>query len=278
MATFSPGQHRESSSEEWDDTETYGEEEGYWADGEEYYEADDEDHEQDDGSRQPWSSKHVWLSDREKVRVAFKRARDGAAKIDLDRSPYFPRTAADYVGLKADRVEAKAAQLKAKVAEKEKAMGAQKNARWKTVAVVGASGQPEEKRVLVYHEDLEGSVGAGSSGKVSNTLPQPPLDTAKVERAVDRHETTQMREGTSKGEVCRCLVWYPPLTSAQKLSQHPVCQQRLLPSRTSSHVSLVLPLIAVMRRECLLTWLLVSRIHPFGPWPRASFPLGSRPM
>ena len=85
----------------------------------------------------------MWLSDEEKLRVAFRRAQECAAKVELDRSPFFPRTTAEYVGLRADRLEAQIARLKAKVAERENKLRAQINTRAKVLMVVGASGQLE---------------------------------------------------------------------------------------------------------------------------------------
>lgn len=127
-----------------------GDVDGNEAHDEETYDAYDQD-----DPRLPHSSKHVWLSEEEKVRVAFNRVRTSAAKVDLDRSPFFPRTPADYVGLKADMVEARAARLKNKVAEKEMLLQGLRNPRWKAVLVVGPFGQIEEKLLPVYYDSQE---------------------------------------------------------------------------------------------------------------------------
>ncbi|KAK4151023.1 hypothetical protein C8A00DRAFT_36330, partial [Chaetomidium leptoderma] len=151
---------KESSSETWDDTETYDDK-------------DDDDEQGDSGL--PQAPKYVWLSDEERLRVAFKRTRASAEKVDLDRSPFFPKTAAEYVGLKGDMMETRAARLRAKVEEKEKMLEGLKNARWKTILVVGASGEIEEKLVPIYHGSHE-AAGCGSP-------PQRPSSVGGVEES-----------------------------------------------------------------------------------------------
>lgn len=102
------------------------------------------------------SSQHVWLSDEERVRVAFKRARTSAEKVDLDRSPFFPRTVAEYAGLKAGMLEARAARLRAKVRERERALlRAREGGAWRRVFLVGRSGRAEERVVPVYYGRAE---------------------------------------------------------------------------------------------------------------------------
>ena len=114
----------------------------------------------------------MWLSDEEKLRVAFRRAQECAAKVELERSPFFPRTAAEYAGLRADSLEAQIARLKAKVAERENKLRAQTNTRAKVLMVVGASGQLEEKIIPVFYEGLEESTSITGRSSLS-PLAQP---------------------------------------------------------------------------------------------------------
>jgi len=156
---------------DYDQDDTYGilSDQDYWdGDGQVH---DDEVHDEEvydaydrDDSGQLHPSKHVWLSDEEKVRIAFGRVRTNAAKVELDRSPFFPRTAAEYVGLKADMVEARAARLKTKVTEKEALLRGLRNPRWTAVLVVGPSGQIEEKIIPLSYDGQEGD--ADRAGKV----------------------------------------------------------------------------------------------------------------
>ncbi|KAK4120889.1 hypothetical protein N657DRAFT_700964 [Parathielavia appendiculata] len=113
----------ERSSDTWNDTETFEVGEG----DEEYWEDDGEESDEDDELDSTDSSntaKHVWRSDVERMRVAFRRARASARKVDLHRAPFFPQTLDGYVGLKADGIEEKAARLLAKVEAKEKMLRA----------------------------------------------------------------------------------------------------------------------------------------------------------
>jgi hypothetical protein len=109
---------------------------------------------------------HVWISGEERLRVAFKRARASAERVDLDKSPFFPKTVGEYADLKADGLEAKAAWLRGKVEERERVLRAQKNARWEAIVVVGPSGQIEERLFPVYF----GGQGEGCS----DPLARPP--------------------------------------------------------------------------------------------------------
>ncbi|KAL2180081.1 uncharacterized protein P884DRAFT_327877 [Thermothelomyces heterothallicus CBS 202.75] len=133
----------------------------YWAGGDEegQGEDDEEEYEQDD-SGLPRAARHVWLSDEERLRVAFRRARASAEKVDLDRSPFFPRTVAEYAGLKADMLVARAVRLRAKVRERERMLRARTTARWKRLFVVGRSGEIEEAMVPLYFGDREEREGA----------------------------------------------------------------------------------------------------------------------
>jgi hypothetical protein len=93
---------------------------------------------------------HVWISGEERLRVAFRRAKASAERVDLDKSPFFPKTVAEYAGLKADGLEAKAARLRGQVEERERVLRARGNARWEAIVVVGPSGQIEERLFPVY--------------------------------------------------------------------------------------------------------------------------------
>jgi hypothetical protein len=96
----------------------------------------------------------MWLSETEKVRVAFKRLRRTAEKRGFDRSPFLPTTAAEYVGLKADMFDAEAARLRAKIDERkrERELHAQVNAQ-RTVFHYGApeQGEPDPLAHLRWH-------------------------------------------------------------------------------------------------------------------------------
>lgn len=112
----------------------------------------------------------MWLSDEERLRVAFKRCRTSAERVDLDRSPFFPRTAGEYAGLKAGLLEDRAARLRAKVAEREMAVRARgwwarEGGRWRRVFVVGKGGRVEERVVPVYYGGLEEGGGIGAVSK-----------------------------------------------------------------------------------------------------------------
>ncbi|KAK4101089.1 hypothetical protein N658DRAFT_534164 [Parathielavia hyrcaniae] len=157
-------------SDTWNDTgtaEISGVDEGYW----EYQGEDDEQNAA--GSPSPHAaSQHVWMSDEEKMRVAFRRARASAQRADLDRSPFFPQTLAEYVGLKAEAVEDKAARLRAWVEAREGMLRAREKQGTKSVFVLGACGRIEEKIVLVCHgeggprsEVLARSTGGVRKGK-----------------------------------------------------------------------------------------------------------------
>ncbi|KAL2160410.1 hypothetical protein VTH06DRAFT_1583, partial [Thermothelomyces fergusii] len=122
-----------------------------------------------DGSGPALASRSVWLSDEERVRIAFRRARAGAEKIGLDRSPFFPRTAAEYVGLKADMLAARAARLRAKVRERERVLRARTAGRWKRLSVVGRSGEIEEVMVPVYFGDSEDGRPAPRQSRARST-------------------------------------------------------------------------------------------------------------
>ncbi|KAG7285168.1 hypothetical protein NEMBOFW57_009789 [Staphylotrichum longicolle] len=157
---------------------------------EETYDAYDQD-----DPRLPHSSKHVWLSEEEKVRVAFNRVRTSAAKVDLDRSPFFPRTPAEYVGLKADMVEAKVARLKTKVAEKEMLLQGLRNPRWKAVLVVGPFGQIEEKLLPVYYDSQEDKI-PDPSAQPSSKSAQEDHDNRTSKSASPHYR--ESNKGTSK--------------------------------------------------------------------------------
>ncbi|KAK4241390.1 hypothetical protein C8A03DRAFT_30486 [Achaetomium macrosporum] len=150
-----------TSDETWNDTsddpntQNQNEEED-WADSGDVC-GDDGDDDEEGSSDLSRPSRNVWLSDAEKMRVAFKRLRKNAEKTGLDRSPFLPTTAAEYVGLRADMVEAEAARLRAKTEERERELRAQQNAQWRTVFVVGAAGRIESKIVPVYYSAAEAS-------------------------------------------------------------------------------------------------------------------------
>ncbi|EAQ83757.1 predicted protein [Chaetomium globosum CBS 148.51] len=179
-SSCTPRAKQETQPETWDTntTKTFPcdgddeEEDQYWEEGPEN--EDDDDHEDEDadssdqdasglsslsqgqGQGPSTSSQHVWLSDEERVRVAFKRARTSAEKVDLDRSPFFPRTVAEYAGLKAGMLEARAARLRAKVRERERALlRAREGGAWRRVFLVGRSGRAEERVVPVYYGRAE---------------------------------------------------------------------------------------------------------------------------
>ncbi|KAK3293205.1 uncharacterized protein B0H64DRAFT_465302, partial [Chaetomium fimeti] len=175
-STFATMVNQETSSEAWDtNTNISHEEEGYWEevgheDEDEGVDAESGGQDSEQGvSGMSQGSQHVWLSNEERLRVAYKRARTSAEKVDLDRSPFFPRTAAEYAGLKAGILEARAARLRAKVAEKEMALRARETAQWKRVVVVGRSGEAEERVIPVYYggSPKEGRAAAPSRAKHS---------------------------------------------------------------------------------------------------------------
>ena len=136
----------------------------------------------------------MWFSDEEKLRIAFRRAQECAAKVELDRSPFFPRTAAEYVGLRADRLEAQIARLKAKVAEREQNLRAQTNTRWKVLIVVGASGQIEEKIIPVYYEGPEESTSTTGRSSLS-ALAEPFTSAANAETTDSHPQEAETRRG-----------------------------------------------------------------------------------
>ncbi|KAK4033890.1 hypothetical protein C8A01DRAFT_39660, partial [Parachaetomium inaequale] len=185
--------HKESSSDTWDDTEPFeGEEEKveeYWEENEEEEDTDQEEYEDASGPLQ-----HVWISDKERQRVAYKRARVSAERVDLDRSPFFPKTVAEYVGLKAGMLEARAARLRAKVQERERVLWAKENARWKRVFVVGYSGETEEIAVPVYYEDQ------GEGKPVAPAAVRPSSAVGNGEPAVQLEQTSNTNFGS--GPFC----------------------------------------------------------------------------
>ncbi|KAL2126554.1 hypothetical protein VTI74DRAFT_699 [Chaetomium olivicolor] len=155
---------KDSSIEIWDDTETCECEHAYWEQGydneEEVYHDEEEDWELHEQGQWGLSlaSNYTWISNEERMRVAFRRARANAEKTGLDRSPFFPKTAAEYVGTKAAMLEDKAALLRAKVAGKEAMLGAKGgNARWEVIPVVGPDGLVGEKTIPVYFSAAEGA-------------------------------------------------------------------------------------------------------------------------
>ncbi|KAH6847856.1 hypothetical protein B0I37DRAFT_431713 [Chaetomium sp. MPI-CAGE-AT-0009] len=175
--SLATGIDKEGSSEVWDtNANTFRgrgeEEEGYWEEEGDEVEGEDaesggHDSEQDTSGLSQ-GPQHVWLSDEERLRVAFTRARTSAEKVDLDRSPFFPRTLAEYAGLKAGMLEAKTARLRVKIEEKEMTLRARDRARWKRVFVVGRSGEAEEKVIPVYYgSPKEGKPAAPSAAKHS---------------------------------------------------------------------------------------------------------------
>lgn len=95
-------------------------------------------------------SASLWLSEEEKVRVAFKRAKSAAAKMGLDRSPFFPRTAAEYAGLKAEMLEDKADRLRTRIREMEGRPKAKETRQRQAVALLESSGQIEEEQIRAH--------------------------------------------------------------------------------------------------------------------------------
>ncbi|KAJ4306968.1 hypothetical protein N0V88_000341 [Collariella sp. IMI 366227] len=113
----------------------------------------------------------------ERSRLAFRRTLANAQKIGLDRSPFFPKTAAEYVGAKAGMLEDKAALLKVKLAEKEARLAAARNAKWEVIPVVGEGGVLGERAVPVYfgrgatvNDDITEGLASNAS-TVSETTP-----------------------------------------------------------------------------------------------------------
>jgi hypothetical protein len=98
-----------------------------------------------------WGPRKLWVSDEEKFRVNFKRIRTKAEKIGLNKSPFFPTTAAELAGLKAETLEAGVRKLRAKIEEKEKGLWAEKRLHGKTVFVVEPSGDIESRPSPVCH-------------------------------------------------------------------------------------------------------------------------------
>ncbi|KAK3304361.1 uncharacterized protein B0T15DRAFT_494826 [Chaetomium strumarium] len=146
--------HNENEKEDWADGGD-DEEEQEDDDDDENDNDDDGDDDDDDSSGLFQPTRTVWLSETEKMRVALKRLLRTAEKRGFGRSPFLPTTAAEYVGLRADMVDAKAARLRAKIEERERELHAQEHAQWKTVLVVGAGGQIETKLVPVYYSAPE---------------------------------------------------------------------------------------------------------------------------
>jgi hypothetical protein len=81
-------------------------------------------------------------------------------------------------------LEARAARLRAKVWERERALWAKQNARWKRVFVVGYSGEPEERAIAVYYEDRE------KGGRSAPAATQPSSTVGNGETAIQREQTT----------------------------------------------------------------------------------------
>lgn len=156
--------------------EEEGDAEDDWKGGDEEERGDDDDKEfERERSALPRTPRHVWLSDEERLRVAFRRARASAKKVGLDRSPFFPRTVAEYAGLKADMLAARAARLRAKVRERERMLQAQTAARWKKLFVVGRSGEIEEIMVALYFGDCEKGVVPTTTGPRLNAEDRKPV-------------------------------------------------------------------------------------------------------
>lgn len=100
----------------------------------------------------PGFRNNVWTSGQEQVRINFRPPHAGAEKVGLARFPLSPKTAVEYAGLKADTLEAEAARLKAKIAATEAALeGRCRGGQWKTIEVIGSSGEVETKTIPVYH-------------------------------------------------------------------------------------------------------------------------------
>lgn len=248
----------------------------YWGDngevddneahGKEAYDA----HDQDD-PRLPHPSKHVWLSEEEKVRIAFNRVRTSAAKVDLDRSPFFPRTPAEYVGLKADMVEARAVRLKTKVAEKEMLLQGLRNPRWKAVLVVGPVGQIEEKLLPVYYDSQE--------DRSPDLSAQPPSKSAQKNDAnrASKSATPHHRESNEE-YVSRSRL----MTSANNLSTSGNTNADNASHETgcsTEHIAKYVGRQTILRYEIFATLLLTqwhsSGIHTFDSWTQT--PYVSRP-
>lgn len=98
-----------------------------------------------------------WLSEEEKARTSFRLMKAAAEELGFDGSPFFPKTAGDFVGLKAATLEAEARKLRALVEEKERVMRRKRNACWEPVVLLMPSGRAEVRLVPVYH----GAPGAG---------------------------------------------------------------------------------------------------------------------
>ncbi|SPQ27543.1 3cfc0419-771f-4b82-ab9a-b66dea8ec750 [Thermothielavioides terrestris] len=162
---------------------------------EEYWEAEDEEvqaedyHDLEEPADLAQLPHNMWLSEPEKIRVNFKRAKAAAAKLGLDRSPYFPRTAGEYAGLKADMLEAKAARLRFRIQELERKKDIRQNAQWETIWVLGPAGQIQEKRVLIY------------SGLLDLSLPTAELDTTGINTSRCDSHFDPNAVGINKSEI-----------------------------------------------------------------------------
>lgn len=154
----------DSSSECWDD--------GVTCDSQDHGEfGDDGCDSETDGhghSGLLWVEK-VWLSDEERLRTVFKRIRNKAQKMGIDRSPFFPKTTAEYAGLRADIAEAAASDLRSRIEEREKRLRGRKQAHWKTIYVVGSSGRIEARLIPVYHypDEDESAVRMVATGETN---------------------------------------------------------------------------------------------------------------
>lgn len=113
-----------------------------------------------------WAPRKVWVSDEERFRVNFKRIKNTAEKMGLDKSPFFPKTAAELAGLRAETLEAAARKLRAKIdekeKEKEKGEWGQQNAHWAAESTVGlwgpechSAGADEEAAHTAYVNPLQ---------------------------------------------------------------------------------------------------------------------------
>ncbi|GAB1313180.1 hypothetical protein MFIFM68171_03390 [Madurella fahalii] len=151
-----------------------------------------------EGEPLPRARNNVWVSNQEKVRINFRRLHAGAEKAGLAKSPFFPKTAAEYAGLKADILEAEAAKLKAKIVAKEAALeDRRQGGQWKTIQVIGSSGKVETKTIPVYHS----AHAPTAAPKVPDTLPRAAVDIGEKNFAVENSEARTAAEHSTADTV-----------------------------------------------------------------------------
>ncbi|KXX82778.1 hypothetical protein MMYC01_200761 [Madurella mycetomatis] len=139
-----------------------------------------------EGEPMPGVPNNVWTSGQEQVRINFRRLHTGAEKAGLAKSPFPPKTAAEYAGFQADTLEAEAARLRAKIVAKEAALeDRRQGGQWKTIEVVGSSGEVETKTIPVYHSDHTPTAGP----QVPGTSLLAPVDTGEKSTAVESGKT-----------------------------------------------------------------------------------------